>query len=157
MPAVVAAIVAGILAGGVALLREHRIQERRLLVAARVMDEMFSMVNKAIGVSLSTNGWGAVNAMPTRENFSRCWEESRADLAGHLTHEEWKVLSRAVSYYEATRSTSFTTAPKDVEEDLRLVAGSVGKARDRLKPYVMDRFTLPRQAQRRRRRGGWAS
>jgi hypothetical protein len=157
MAAVIAAIIAGAFAGGVALLREHRIQERQLLVAARVVDEVLNIAESGIDVSLSSNGWEPFRSMPTPELFSRSWEESRGDLAGHVDHREWNLLSYGVSAYKATHSTDFVGSPRDAEDLLLEVRHALSEARKELKPYVSQRFTVPRQIQRRRKRGGWAA
>jgi hypothetical protein len=156
--AVAAAIGAAFVAGVVAVFREHRIQERQLLVAARVVDETLARAEQSIGVAISKNGWGAYNSMPTHESFKQCWEGSRGDLAGHLTQSEWKVVTRGVTAYEASRSTNFDGDPNETEIEGTLLAikRGVREARDGLKPYVSDRLTLRRQWQRRRTRGDWS-
>jgi len=87
--AVIAAIGAAFLAGAIALFREHRQQQRRLLVAARVRNATFEVASLSIESSVSTNGWELFNAVPGESSFSAAWEAYKADLAGHLT---WRPL-----------------------------------------------------------------
>jgi hypothetical protein len=157
MFAVLAAIAAGFLAGGVALFREHRIQERDLLVAARVIDEMFMLAEVAAKVALASDGWQPVILMPTRDSFVENWETFRKDLAGHLLWVEWQDIAIAVSVYETVRSMEKASSPKGVEGLLTNHQRSLVAARSRLKRYRIKRFSLWRFAQRRLGRGDWAT
>jgi hypothetical protein len=157
MVAVAAAIGAAFLAGFVALFREHRVQERQLMVAARVVDEVLQTAKRGITVSLKSNTWRALNSMPTHESFVQTWEGLRGDLAGHLAYPEWQALAAAIAAYEALRSMQQETLPKECEDVLTEVTRLIALARVSLKPYRTDRFTLPRQVQRHYKRGDWSS
>lgn len=157
MAAVIAAIAAGFLAGAVALFREHRIQERQLLVAARVMDEVLATARRGINVSLATDGWAPMNFLPTHNSFLQAWETYREDLAGHLEYAEWQKLTSAIAGYEGMRATSQDEPPSSFKEPLEDIDRLMETARHELKPYRTKRFSLWRQVQRRRKRGDWAA
>jgi hypothetical protein len=156
MAAVIAAIVAGFLAGGVALFREHRIEERKLLVAARVIDEAFFKVEGAVVVSLESNGWEPFNLLPTQESFMDGWEAFREDLAGHLTSSEWKDLTTTLALHQTVSSMTQSESPKNAEELLNSLLTRLKSSRTRLAPYCSARFSVWRQLQRSRRLGDWS-
>jgi hypothetical protein len=159
MAAVIAAIAAGFLAGIVALFREHRIQERHLLVAARGMDEALSTAETGIRVSLESNGWAPLNLLPTPESFGASWDSFRADLAGHLDWNEWDPLAHAVANYMALNSMTQEDSPQseDVSPRLRHTIEKIEVARKQITPYRTKRFSLWRQLQRRRAQGDWST
>jgi hypothetical protein len=115
MAAVIAAILAAFLAGFIALFREHRLQQRRLLVAARVTYATFGVAVNGITTSLRSNRWAAFNALPGEDSFENTWETYKSDLAGHLTWKEWRRVGQAVNRYLAIRAMTQTDPPQDAQ------------------------------------------
>lgn len=113
MAAVIAAILAAFLAGAVALFREHRLQQRRLLVAARVAYDELGVARKGITISLVSNRWAALNALPGNASFSTTWETYKGDLAGHLSWSEWQQVEQAISEYLTVKMVSQDDPPED--------------------------------------------
>jgi hypothetical protein len=155
MAAVLAAIGAALLAGWVALFREHRIQQRQLLVAARIMDEAFAKTQIAIDVSRESDDWKPINLIPTSEEFVDAWDAVRTDLAGHLKFQEWNAVAGAVASCEVIRGMAQESPPQD-SDALRALEPPLGMARDQLDRYRRERLTVGRLLQRHYRRGDWA-
>jgi len=137
MAAVLAAIVAGFLAGAVAIYREHRLEQRKLLVASRVMDATFNVARGGIETSLHGDDWEPLNAFPGRDSFLTAWESYKGDLAGHLSWREWKEVELAVSHYFTLVEMKQDDSPKtaEVEEVLEKVKAALEKGRTALHPY----------------------
>jgi type II secretory pathway pseudopilin PulG len=100
MAAVIAASLAALLAGAIALYRERRLEARRLRVAARVVQAMIEEV-LALVITASKGGLSVEKvwfALP-REEIVRLWTEHRDVLAGHLSRQEWITTQAAISDY----------------------------------------------------------
>jgi hypothetical protein len=148
MAAVIAAILAAFLAGAVALFREHRLQQRRLLVAARVTYDTFGVAANGIRSSLNTNKWALFNALPGETSFSTTWETYKGDLAGHLTWEEWGPIEKAVSHYLAIRTMSQDNSPEHARSVLDRTQAALEEGREFLYPYCERRLSVWRLIQR---------
>lgn len=160
MTAVIAAILAAFLAGAVALFREHRLQQRRLLVAARVTFANFSVARNGLKTSLSTDGWAPFNLLPGRDAFSEAWNEYKGDLAGHLTWGEWLFVEDAVTRYLALGALSQEGEPSQAGDVLERIVKALDGGRDALQPYCERRLSLwalvrRRLASLRRRKKTW--
>jgi hypothetical protein len=142
MAAVVAAILAAFLAGTVALFREHRLQQRRLLVAARVSYATFGAAAKAIKTSLEVNRWALLNAVPGDVSFSNAWETCKGDLAGHLTWREWRQVEEAVSYYLVIKTMKQDDPPQSCRPVLEATRDRLEKGRKALYPYGVQRLSV---------------
>ena len=148
MTAVVAAIAAAFLAGAVALFREHRLQQRRLLVASRVTYATFDVAANGIRASLETNGWSPFDLLPRESSFSSTWESHRGDLAGHLTWDEWGHIEKAVNGYLAVRTMSQADSPKNAQPVLEATLDLLSRGNDALRPYCVQRLSLWKLIQR---------
>jgi hypothetical protein len=151
MAAVIAAILAAFLAGAIALFREHRLQQRRLLVASRVTYNTFEVAANGIRGSLRTNRWPLFNALPGDASFSNTWETYKGDLAGHLTWEEWGNIEKAVSRYVAVRTMSQDNSPADAQSVLDRTVTALDEAIDDLHSYCTQRLSVWKLIQRRLR------
>jgi hypothetical protein len=140
--AVIAAIGAAFLAGAVALFREHRLQQRRLLVAARAVYSVFNMARIGLETAVSHNEWAAANGVPGEESFARTWEESRGDLAAHLAWEEWVKVERAVQRYLVLRKTSQRRRPAKSAAPIGIVVESLLEGAWTLEPYAEERRSI---------------
>lgn len=152
MAAVIAAIGAAFLAGAVALFREHRQQQRQLLVAARAMYATLGVATQAIDTALGSNGWALFNAVPGERSFPSDWETYKGDLAGHLTWDEWVAVERAVTGFEVLRTMKQDQAPNEAEDVLVRVRGWLVDGRDSLLPYCTARLSAWMLFQRRLKR-----
>lgn len=94
MAAVVAAIIATFLAGGIALYRERRLELANLLVAARVVS--ISLATSAQVLELLVQGGqeqvDLLSEVPAIDQFPAVWAEHRTALARHLTGDQWEGL-----------------------------------------------------------------
>ena len=149
MAAVVAAIGAAFLAGGVALFREHRLQQRNLLVAARVLFATFGVAANGARTSLRTDGWAPLNRLPGEASFTGAWEGVRADLAGHLTWDEWVEVESGVHRYMALMNMSQDNTPKSAETNISNIVDALEVGRSALCPYCTARLSIWRLAKRR--------
>jgi hypothetical protein len=149
MAAVIAAIGAAFLAGAVALFREHRLQQRQLLVAARVMHATFKVASQSIKTTLETNGWALFNAVPGETSFPTAWETYKGGLAGHLTWDEWVRVERAVTAYLALRTMSQKKSPGEVEDVLAKVRIRLDGGKEVLHAYCTTRLSVWRLVRRR--------
>jgi hypothetical protein len=149
MAAVIAAIAAAFLAGAVALFREHRLQQRNLLVAARVLYAAFGVAANGAGTSLKTNGWAPLNRLPGEASFSGAWEDFRTDLAGHLTWDEWNDVEAAVPRYLALMNMSQDSDPQSSEATISSIAEALDVGRQALYPYCTARLSIWKLAKRR--------
>lgn len=102
MTPVITAVVAGFLAGAIALYRERRLELARLLVAARVLRASFLDAGRGIGI------FAQGDAPVDRELFEatlgafdlkEVWSDHREVLARHLKRREWDSISWAVTFY----------------------------------------------------------
>lgn len=142
MAAVIAAILAAFLAGSVALFREHRLQQRRLFVAARVLEASFGVASQSIKSSVKGNHWAAFNSLPSIESFAEAWDASKADLAGHLAWEEWGQVEKAVNIYLAGRTMQQEGLPEASEEVLLGIRMILENGRTTLRPYCERRLSV---------------
>lgn len=141
MAAVIAAIAAAFLAGAVALFREHRLQQRQLLVAARVTDASFRRAANGMRDSLSSNGWAPFNRLPGETSFSDAWDLHGGDLAGHLTWNEWLSVETAVSHYLAIRTMSQDDVPHVSRSVMDQAIERLGEGSEALRPYCIRRLS----------------
>lgn len=144
MAAVIAAIGAAFLAGAIALYREHRQQQRKLLVAARVVEATFKSSLGGIGASKRSDRWAAINNLPGRESFSAAWETYKADLGGHLTWAEWVTVERAAFRYTSLLVMSKEKPPsnEDAAEVISKTEERLMEGREVLNPYCTKRLTM---------------
>lgn len=149
MAAVVAAIGAAFLAGGVALFREHRLQQRNLLVAARVLFATFGVAANGARTSLKTDGWAPLNRLPGEASFSGAWESFRTDLAGHLTWAEWVDVESAVHRYLALLNMSQDNPPQSSEATISNIVKALEDGRKALYSYCTSRLSVWKLAKRR--------
>ncbi|MFL5833082.1 MAG: hypothetical protein ACJ76B_03765 [Solirubrobacterales bacterium] len=149
MAAVVAAIGAAFLAGAVALFREHRLQQRNLLVAARVLFATFGVAANGIRTSLKTNEWPPLNRLPGETSFSGAWETYRADLGGHLTWDEWNDVEGGVHRYLALMNMSQEKDPQNAEATISSIADALDVGRQALYPYCTARLSVWKLTKRR--------
>ena len=149
MTAVIAAILAAFLAGAIALFREHRLQQRRLLVAARVTFATFGVAANGIRTSLLADGWAPFNALPGGDSFSVTWDTNKGDLAGHLTWEEWRRVETAVNRYSALTTMSQSESPDNVRGVMVPVQNALAEGSDALRPYCTHRFSVWKLLRRR--------
>lgn len=94
---VVTAIVAGVLAGAIALYRERRIELAALLVAARVMSTSL----KTVGGFVQAASTGELEPellgdAPGVESAFATWERHRDVLASNLRFDQWEVVEDAI-------------------------------------------------------------
>jgi hypothetical protein len=141
MTAVIAAILAAFLAGGVALFREHRLQQRRLLVAARVTYATFRVATNGIKTSLNSDSWAPFNLLPGKTSLSETWDSYKGDLAGHLTWPEWRWIEESVNHYLALTAMSQSESPKESHSVLDSTRAMLEKARQELRPYCVYRLS----------------
>lgn len=139
MAAVLAAIAAAFLAGAVALFREHRLQQRRLLVAARVMHNLFGTTTRR----LKSDGPASSNAPSGDPSFASAWDSYREDLAGHLTWSEWQTIEEGVNSYLDVQGQADIPQPMLDASRATLNAGI-----DALYPYCTQRLSVWRLLQR---------
>jgi hypothetical protein len=154
MAAVIAAIGAAFLAGAIALFREHRLQQRQLLVAARVIDATFDMAQAGINTSLSRDDWYPFNEIPGRDSFFAAWEAHKADLAGHLTWSEWLDVARAVNFYFVLAAFDQRNSPMAEQEVMNRTTAELGNGTKILRPYCTTRLSAWKLFQRRIKKGG---
>jgi hypothetical protein len=147
--AVIAAIAAAFLAGAVALFREHRAQQRRLLVAARATESSFRVASNSIKTSLGSGGWQPFNQLPGRSSFAESWDSYKADLAGHLTWGEWLQVETAVNTYLAVGVMAQDEAPRESEGVLTAAQEKLESGTRVLRPYCERRLSLWKLLKRR--------
>lgn len=153
MAAVIAAIGAAFLAGAIALFREHRLQQRHLLIAARVMHATFGVAAQSIKTSIDGNEWALFNAVPGETSFSAAWETYKGDLAGHLTWKEWRKVESVVSAYLALMAMTQESPPQEEPKDvLSTVRAGLVVGQGVLRPYCTARLSTWRLLRRRLRR-----
>lgn len=153
MAAVVAAIGAAFLAGAIALFREHRQQQRQLLVAARVMHSTFGVAYLSIRTALELDEWAVFNSVPGGVSFSTAWDAYKGDLAGHLTWEEWRKVEGVASAHMALRAMSQESLPTEAEGPLGEVRDGLLAGRSVLQPYCVARLSIWMLSRRRLRPG----
>jgi hypothetical protein len=142
MAAVVAAIGAAFLAGAIALFREHRQQQRHLLVAARVMHSSFGVAYQSIRTTLEADEWAVFNSVPGQASFSMAWETYKGDLGGHLAWSEWRKVEAVASGYMALTAISQEEQPRKSENVLGEVRDALLVGREVLLPYCATRLSI---------------
>ena len=148
MAAVIAAILAAFLAGAVALFREHRLQQRRFLVASRITYATFGLAARGITSALDNNTWAIFNMLPGQTSFSGAWETYKGDLAGHLIWDEWRLVEKSVSQYLAVSVVKKDDPPETWKPVLDMAAGALENARQALHPYCTQRLSVWRLIRR---------
>ena len=139
MTAVITAIVAAFLAGGIALYRELRLELRRLLVAARILRALFQEAAIYADIFAGPDAdydSTTLEALSGMLDVPTVWAEHREVLAGQLTRRQWNEIAVAVATFEIVTLTDnrpSTTAPDrqrfaDASADLQ-------RAVDVLDPY----------------------
>jgi hypothetical protein len=121
------------------------------------MDEVLLKAERAVAVSLTSNGWAPFNLMPTRDSFETTWDAFRVDLAGHLAWSEWEKLAAAVALYGAIRSMTQEELPQESEETLDELGKALNIARRQLGRYRARRFSVWRSFQRHVSKGDWSA
>ena len=149
MAAVIAAILAAFLAGAVALFREHRLEQRHLLVASRVMYDTFGLGARGIASAIDSNKWALFNMLPGPASFSSAWETYKGDLAGHLTWDEWRLVEISVSQYLALSTVKQDDPPETWKPMLDMTGDALEEARKALHPYCTQRLSIWRLIRRR--------
>jgi hypothetical protein len=149
MTAVAAAIAAAFLAGFVALFREHRLQQRQLLVASRVTEAACRVAADGLRTSLETNRWAPFNLLPGEASFSKTWESHKGDLAGHLTWQEWRHVEQAVNHYLAVGMMGQDEPPEASRLTLTATIDLLVKGGETLNPYSVQRLSVWKLLQRR--------
>jgi hypothetical protein len=155
MAAVIAAIAAAFLAGGVALFREHRLQQRRLLVAARITYDTLTLSRMAIETASETDRWEAIDALPGKEAFSEAWSSSKEALAGHLLWDEWRKVERAISSFLLVLvGAAANKTPKERKTELDTSVRLIANGRRALYPYCTERLSIWKLIRRKAQRTG---
>jgi hypothetical protein len=104
MVPVVTAILAALLAGAVALYRERRLELQRLLIAARVVESLFTSSGNNLGVVAKAEAdypWSDVARIHGMLDLANIWAQHRDVLAAHLNKAEWDEVAHAVDSYHA--------------------------------------------------------
>jgi hypothetical protein len=129
MTAVIAAIVAAAIAGGIALYRERRIELTRLLVAARVLSAEMARVGMVVDGGAEMDQpkvagavWLLDEFVESGEPLTKAWEGHREVLAAHLRAKEWEKVERAIRSVALLKV--MVGAERDAEHARSLIVGT---------------------------------
>jgi hypothetical protein len=148
--AVIAAIGAAVLAGGIAIYREWRRRLRGFQIAARVLYATFGVAVTGANRSREQDRWDGLRNLPGVVPFSAAWETYKGDLAGDLTWKEWVHIARAAERYLSVLvlSSAEPGDPPSSLKDFGELEELLLKGREVLAPYCKRPFGSPRRALR---------
>jgi hypothetical protein len=138
MAPVIAAILAGLVAGAVALYRERRLGLLRFLVAARVLSGLFSYSGAGLLVmALKPHSikWDLLDETPGHDAFFEIWAEHRNTIAGHLSLAEWRDVDEAVTLYLMLHQLERSEPPAHYHETFTYTATALDAGRQVLTSY----------------------